>query len=253
MLRHGFSCTETTRDGSSTALGDREKCIKNTLTGDKRNTCRIAKMCRSWNTDRPFLGESQISGASVIQKKCYDRFQDRIITVRNNVDNSSSLDIRWNHGFVKNRSRFLRFCNDRTRMNDVTFLYGHMNRPFLLCVERVYTDTTGNILAGGLCNLFQWTLDTVKNVVDDTRSEKNGDGIAGAGDSLSRTESCSLLKNLDSSHALFQSDNFTDKIVLSDIDHLRNLKSGIAFQINDGTIDTVNNTCSTHDSVLRQI
>lgn len=72
------------------------------------------------------------------------------------------------------------------RMNDVTFLYGHMNRPFFLCVERVYTDTTGNIFAGGLCNLFQWTLDTVKNVVDDTRSEKNGDGIAGAGDSLSR-------------------------------------------------------------------
>ena len=69
-----------------------------------------------------------------------------------------------------------------------------MDGPFLLGVERVYADTTGDIFAGRFCNLFQWTLDTVKNIVDDTRSEKNRDGIAGAGNSLARTETGGLLK-----------------------------------------------------------
>ena len=89
--------------------------------------------------------------------------------------------------------------------------------------------------------------------MDDTRSEKNRDGIAGAGNSLARTETGGLLKNLNGGHALFESDDFAYQVVFADIDHLGDLEAGIAFQIDDGTVDTVNNTCFIHDSVLRQI
>ena len=253
MLCHGLSCTETARNSSSAALCDREQGVKDSLTGNKWNACRVAELCRPWDTDRPFLGECQISGCSVVQLDSYDWFQDRVIAIRNSFDNSSTRDIRRNHGFVKDRSSFLCFCNDRARLDDIALLYGHMDGPFLLGVERVYADTTGDIFAGRFCNLFQWTLDTVKNIVDDTRSEKNRDGIAGAGNSLARTETGGLLKNLNGGHALFESDDFAYQVVFADIDHLGDLEAGIAFQIDDGTVDTVNNTCFIHDSVLRQI
>ena len=87
---------------------------------------------------------------------------------------------------MENRSGFLRFSNDRTRSDYVAFFYCDMCVPFLLSIQRIYTDTTGNILTGGFCNLLQWTLDTVKNVVDDTRSKKNGDGITCAGNCFAR-------------------------------------------------------------------
>ena len=88
-------------------------------------------------------------------------------------------------------------------LDHIALLYGHVDRPFLFGVKGIYADTTGDIFAGRFCNLFQRTLDTVKNIVDDARSKENGNGIAGAGNSLARTESGGLLKNLNGGQCPF--------------------------------------------------
>ena len=154
---------------------------------------------------------------------------------------------------MKDRRGFLSFCNDRARSDYVSFFYCDMCMPFFLSVKGIYTDTTGNIFAGGFCNLLQRTLDTVEDIVDDTRSEKNGDGITGTGNCFARAKSCGFFEYLNGGHAFFQTNDFTDQIFFSYVDHFGNLKSGIAFQVNDRAVDAINNTCFIHDSALRQI
>ena len=88
--------------------------------------------------------------------------------------------------------------------------------------------------------------------MDDSRSQKYGNGISGSCNCIARLQSCSLLENLYGGHAFFQADDLTYQMFRTYIDHLGNLKSAVALQINDGAVDTVDNTCITHVLVLRQ-
>jgi len=88
--------------------------------------------------------------------------------------------------------------------------------------------------------------------VDDSGSQKYGDGISGTCNSISRFQTCSFFENLYGSHAFFQADDLTYQMFRTYINHLGNLKSAVALQINDGAVDTVDNTCITHVVVLRQ-
>ena len=253
MLCHGLSCTKSARNSGSTAFGDGEKCVKDTLACNKRNTCRETQLCRSWNTDRPFLCKRQIFCGSVRQFNGYNRFQNVVLSIRSCFDDSSVLDRRRNHGFMKNGGCFLCLGNDRTGTHNIPLLNCNMSVPFFLCIQRIYTDTSGNIFSGGFCNFLQRTLDSVKNVVDDSRSQKNRDGVACSCNGFPRTKPCGFLKNLDGGHSLFQANDLSYQVVLSYIDHLGDFESGIAFQINNRAVDTVDNTCFTHSSALRQI
>ena len=92
----------------------------------------------------------------------------------------------------------------------------------------------------------------IKNIVDDSRSQKYRNGISGSCNCIARFQSCSLLENLYGGHAFLQADDLTYQMFRTYIDHLGNLKSAVALQINDGAVDTVDNTCITHVLVLRQ-
>ena len=49
-------------------------------------------------------------------------------------------------------------------------------------------------------------------------------------------QSCSLLENLYGGHAFLQADDLTYQMFRTYIDHLGNLKSAVALQINDGPL-----------------
>ena len=169
------------------------------------------------------------------------------------MDNCSFCEVRRYHGFVKDGVCFLSFCNDGAGTDYVTLFYCDVCVPFFFCIKGIDTDTSGNIFAGGFCNLFQRALDTVKDVVDDSGSQKYGDGISGTCNCISWFQSCSFLENLHSGHAFFQTDDLTYQMFRTYINHFGNFKSAVALQINDGAVDTVDNTCITHVLVLRQI
>ena len=88
--------------------------------------------------------------------------------------------------------------------------------------------------------------------MDDSRSQKYRNGISGSCNCIAWFQSCSLLENLYGGHAFLQADDLTYQMFRTYIDHLGNLKSAVALQINDGAVDTVDNTCITHVLVLRQ-
>ena len=87
-----------------------------------------------------------------------------------------------------NGEGFRCLSNDRAGADDVALFYCNVGFPFLLSIQGIYADTAGNIFSGGFCDFAQRTLDTVKDVVDDARSQKNGNGVAL--DGLSGTRAC---------------------------------------------------------------
>ena len=254
MLCHCFSSTETARNCCCTAFCNGEKGIQDTLSGYQRNACRETFVGWSWNTNRPFLSKGDLFLAAVRKTNSYDRLQNGISSIRNSLNNLSlSSNCRRNHGFVKNGSCLLCLSNNSSCAYHISNLNGYVYIPFLGSVKGINADTTGNIFTGGLGNLLQRTLDTIENIVDDSRSKKNGNGIACSYYCISWLQSCCLLENLYSGHALFQADNLSYQFLRSNINHLGNLESGITFQINNRTVNAVDNTCFIHGSALRQI
>ena len=154
---------------------------------------------------------------------------------------------------MKNGRSLLSLGNDRAGAHHISLFYSEMYLPFFFCVKGVHVHAAGNIFSGGFGDLFQRTLDTVENIVDDTRSQENGDRVACSRHSFSGTQPCGLLENLNGGHAFFKTDDLAYQAFLSHIYHLGNLESRVALQINNGAVDAVNNTCSTHASDLRQI
>ena len=253
MLCHSFSSTETARNRCCTTLCNWEKGIQDTLSGYKRHACRETLVGRSWHTDRPFLRKCDIALTAVRKTNRYNRVKDGICSVRNCLDNLSLSNCWRNHGFMKNGSCFLSLGNDSTCAYHISNFNSYMNIPFLSSIKGINTYTTGNIFSGGFCDLLQRTLDTVENVMNDSRSQKNGNSIACSHYCIAWLQSCCLLENLYGSHALFQTNDLTDQLLRSNINHLGNLKSRVAFQINNRTVNAVDNTCFIHGSALRQI
>ena len=253
MLCHGFSCSESAGNCSSASFGNREKGIQDSLTGKERNAGRETLVGRPWNTDRPFLGKRQFFFSSVIKADGNDGLQNGIGTVRNCMDNGSMCDRRRNHGFVKDGGGFLCLGNNRACTDDVTFLYGNVGFPFFFCVKRVNADTTGNIFSRGLGNLCQRSLDTIKNIVDDSRTKENGNSVSCSDNSFSGFQPCSFLKNLYGRHMFLKTDDFSNQFFGAYIDHLGDLEAGVALEVDNRTVNTVDNTCFTHVLDLRQI
>ena len=253
VLCHGFSGSESAWNCGSASLGNREKSIQDSLSGKERNAGRETLVGRTWNTDRPFLGKCQFFFGSVIKTDGNDGLQNGISTVRNRMDNGSVCDRGRNHGFVKDGGGFLCFSDNRACTDDVTFLYGNVGFPFFFCVKRVNADTTGNIFSRGLGNLCQRSLDTIKNIVDDSRTKENGNSVSCSDNSFSGFQSCSFLKNLYGRHMFLETDNFSNQFFGAYIDHLGDLEAGVALEVDNRTVNTVDNTCFTHVLDLRQI
>ena len=100
---------------------------------------------------------------------------------------------------MKDRRGFLGLRNNGTRSYHITLFYGYV------------------------------TLDTVKNIMDNTRPQKHGDRISCTGNSFAWLKSCSFLKYLYSGHAFFQANDLTYQMLRSYIDHFGNFKAWITF------------------------
>ena len=98
VLGHGFSGTESARDGCCAAFCDREHRIQDTLSCDQRNGCRISFQGWTRYTDRPFLCQCDLFFGAVFQFQFYNRVKDGVLSVFGSPDNRA-VDIRRNHRF----------------------------------------------------------------------------------------------------------------------------------------------------------
>lgn len=63
----------------------------------------------------------------------------------------------------------------------VPFLDGHMGPPFLFRVKRRDMDTAVDIGTAGLCDLAQWSLNSVEDICQDARGKGDRHWSSGSG------------------------------------------------------------------------
>ena len=147
---------------------------------------------------------------------------------------------------MQNRFRLLRLRDDRAAAHLVPNLYGHMNRPFFLFIQRGHAHTTSNVDTGRFRNTVQRALDTIENIMKDTGAKRNRDRIASRRNRLTGMQTTSLLEDLNRCALLIQTDNLAHQLLIADIYHLGHLEAGVALQVDNRTVHTVDNTRLTH-------
>ena len=93
-------------------------------------------------------------------------------------------------------------------------------------------------------------LDAVENAAQDAGRQGNRHRSAGSGHNLPRLDSAGLLVHLDRGLFRGQSNDFAHQIFLTNVNHLVHLKSRIAQDGDDGSVDAVNLTCLSHSTYL---
>ena len=146
----------------------------------------------------------------------------------------------------------LGFGNDRAAADGLSGLYGHMHVPFFLCVQGIDADPPGDIIAGLPCDLRQRTLDTVEDIIQDSRTQNYRECVSGGFDDSARFQSGRFLKDLNRRRIFGKTDDLTDKTFFSNINHFGHLEPGVALQVNDRTVDAVNDASLIHVSYLRE-
>ncbi len=241
MLGHGLTGSESAGDGSRTALGDGEHGIDDSLSGHQRNRCRKAVVCGSGHTDGPVLGHTQFLCAAVGKLQGDQCFVNGIVAVRNDAD-YVSFYIRGHHALVYDGPGLRYQCNDLTGSQMIADRSDDVCMPFFCAVQGIHADTAGNERPAGICDLFQGTLDPVKNIVQDAWGQGHGHGASGRNDLVAGTKSGSFLIYLNGGHVLIQCNDLADKLFFSDVYHFLHMEACIALQIDDGAVDTVDDS-----------
>ena len=218
MLGHSFSGTESSGNSGCSALGDWKQCIEDTLTGNQWNAGCVTLIGRTWNSDWPFLCQFDFVRGSVRRFYNADGVGDGVLSVRNDAF-YNTINVRRNHGFVENGFCLRYFCNDRAWMDVLSLLDDDMGIPFFMDIKRFHIDTAGNVLAGFFGNFLQRSLDTVKNIMNDTRSEHNGNGVTCGGNCFARFQSCCFFIYLNGGSVFAQRDDLSNQIFLTYIYH----------------------------------
>ena len=91
------------------------------------------------------------------------------------------------HAFVHDGRCLRHFGNDITSVNGISDRDRQMCLPFFFFIQRIYTHTTTDKCTGIFGDAFQWTFNTVKYIIENSRGEGYGDGISSSLNSLSRT------------------------------------------------------------------
>ena len=172
MLCHGFTGSESPWDCCCSALCDWEHRIQNTLSSYQRYACRISLMHRSCYSDRPFLCHSQFLNIPIRTLDLYQHFINGVISIRNDIYYFCYFNLRRHHTFVYNCAGLRHFCNYRSAVYYITLFYRQMSLPFLFSIQGINRYTSGNKCTTLISDTFQRSLNSVKDIIQDTRCQR---------------------------------------------------------------------------------
>ena len=89
---------------------------------------------------------------------------DRMFPVRCHKGNRS-CKIRRHHAFVYDRSCLLHFGIDITSMKNISFIDNQFGIPELLCIKRIYTDTSCDKCTCIFSNSLKRAFNSIKNII----------------------------------------------------------------------------------------
>ena len=144
-----------------------------------------------------------------------------------------------------NRS-FGECCVNLTALKSVADLNLHCDVPKFVFVKRRNSCTTVDKCARLFLNSFKRTFNSVKNIVNNTRSQKHVHRCSRTPYGVAGFKTCCFLVNLNGSKIIGDTDNLADKILLSDVYHFHHLKAVGLLYGNNRTVNSVYNIVVFH-------
>ena len=129
MLDDGLAASERSRYGCYAALGDREECVNDTLSGDQRFYRRQLRLVRTSAPNRPFLHHCKLFFAVFRLNDRYS-FLHRKFTALDLFD-GTFYTIR-HHNLMLNDQRLLHGTDDVACFHAVARFHGRHKLPFLI-------------------------------------------------------------------------------------------------------------------------
>ena len=221
MLYNGLTGAERTRYRSSTAFGDWEQGVDDTLTGNHWEVRGKLLGVRTLYADRPLLKHTYIVDHAVLVLDFGNGLGD-VEAAGGNL-NDFALGALWDHDFVQDNGGFLHGAQDVAHDNLVANLSSSVEVPFFLVVQRGYLDTAGDVAACDFANLGQRTLDTVEDTGQYARSQLDRHRCAGGFHIVAGTDACGFFIYLNGCPVLSHLNDFTDELLLAytnDVGHI---------------------------------
>jgi hypothetical protein len=248
----GLAATEGTGDGASATLAGGEEGVEDALAGKHRTDTGELVAGGAGLTHWPILLHGHVVGGSVGQRDLGDRV-GHDVGAAGDDGRQSAGDVRGNHDTVVLEKLGLVDLADHIAADDVVADTdgGGGELPTLVAVKAGDFDTAGDVDVGAeLVNVLEGTLDTVKNSVQNTGAEFEGEGLAGLDNGIANGHTCyffqierkfsfeigkfasklkfervnlkhtrGVLVNLDGGGVLFQANDLAYKAFLTDTDN----------------------------------
>jgi len=121
----------------------------------------------------------------------------------------------------------------RDHASNLEFSVG-LEGPLCILVKTWKFNTSWDEHTIGLfCNFFQWSLNSIENSFQNTRSEFDRQWVACSEDGITISQARGILVALDGSSVTFESDDLTDQLVPADFNELVHFGSGHVFTDDD--------------------
>lgn len=131
---------------------------------------------------------------------------------------------------------------DVATLNEISLgkAMGRVPGPKLILVERGNVNTTGHEhRSGHLGNGLEGTLNSIKNRLENSRTELDGKGLVGTENGVTNSETGSIFVALDRGSVAFQLDDLSDQLIPSNLNCLVHLGSAHVVGHDKGTSNFV--------------
>ncbi|CDB00655.1 unknown [Lachnospiraceae bacterium CAG:215] len=246
MLDHGLSASERSRNRCHTAFCDREKCIDDTLSRYKRHLRRQFLLIRTSAADRPFLHHRQFL-VPVLRLDNADNILHGELTGFD-LFNFSFHSVR-NHDLLLYNDRLL-YGSEHVALRDfVSNLHGRNKFPFQIPFQGRYFHTTFQAVSRNFHDIIQRSLDSVVNTCDQSGSQFNGHRYAHRLHRFSRSESRSLLINLNRRLVSVYLNDFANQSLFTDTNHVKHVRVAHSRCNDKRSCDFFNYACAHFDEL----
>jgi len=227
-----LTATEGTGDGAGTTLSGGEEGIQNTLTGKHRTVTSKLLGGGSALTHGPVLLHGQLlDGASASEGDLGDDVCDLVGTLSDDALQCTG-DVRGNHdAMLLVELGLVNVTENVTTDDNITGLDGGGGGevPHLVAIKAGDLDTSGDVdILCHVVNVLEGALNTIEDGVQNTRSELKGEGLAGLLDGIADGHTGGVLVNLNGGGVFFETNDLSDKSVITDTNHFVHTSAGHA-------------------------
>lgn len=192
MRNDSFAASESTWDGNGTTLDRGEEGVEHTLADDEGPVGGFLLGGGTGHTDGPRLHHA-VLGLLAVELDLEDLLVNGVLALGGDLGDGATAARGEDDLVLGNERVLVDDAPDVTARDVVADLHLGLELPLLGAVEGRDSDTAGNVDAlGGAGDLLEGSLDTIVDVVEQTRAELDGEGLSGSQDGVANRHTVCL-------------------------------------------------------------